>query len=89
MQTFPNQTVLMLSHCFDGMDFFLYEKHQLCTVRREKWTSRLNVFDITSLLSHGCGVYGLHIKTSTTAHPPTGMSCFANQKYTEGDVIGY
>lgn len=89
VQSFPNHIVFMLPQYFDDMDLFLHGKHLPCTVWSEKWLSRLNSFDVRSLLSHECVVYGVHIKPSTIPHPQAGMGCFASQEFTEGDVIGY
>lgn len=44
---------------------------------------------MSSLLSHECSVYGLHIKPSTIAHPRAEMGCFVNQEFTDRNVVWY
>lgn len=78
---FLNYIVLMLSSYSDPMYLFLPGKHLPCPVCSKSWTSRLDVFDVASLLYLECRVYEFYIKPSIIVNSQAGTDCFANQSF--------
>lgn len=83
----PSQTTLTLRfhNNFWRHEFFVRRKHLLCSIWTNKCVFRLNSFDVRSLLSHECSVYGLYMKSCTNARVIAGMGCFSIKKFTENE----
>lgn len=89
VRALSNHMVFKFSQSFDDMHLLLHEMHLPCTVKSAKCVSQLNVFHVSSLLSWECNVHRAHIKPSTITHPQTKKGCFANPKFTDGDLTWY
>lgn len=75
--TFPHHIIFMLPSYFDDMNIFFHGKHLQFTLWSKQWMSCVNSFHVRAVLSHECGVDGVHINSSIISHSHTGMGCCA------------
>lgn len=73
----------------EHMDLYDHARDLTCNTWSEKWLRRLNSFHVQARLAHNLCICGVHVKKSTIQHPAAGKGCYANQVFSEHELIGY